>query len=182
MDEGGEEDDEDEEDEEDDFDDDDDDEPNELDQLVDALPAKLRQRVLNKKQADEASSDEEEAPEDEDEGWGRKKKAYYSADTADLEIGQDIEDAKDEEEAALELHKKTLSRMTEDDFFDDFGEQDDAKASKRKSKAKKGKGDKLMGELEDLALDSAPQQVPHFTSRRLACALYFGQALCRTCR
>ena len=36
----------------------------------------------------------------EEAGWGRKA-AYYSADTTDLEIGQDVEDAKDEEEAAL---------------------------------------------------------------------------------
>lgn len=35
----------------------------------------------------------------EKEGWG-KKKAYWSGDTADLEIGQDVQDAEDEEEAA----------------------------------------------------------------------------------
>ena len=35
----------------------------------------------------------------EKEGWG-KKKAYWSGDTADLEIGQDVQDAEDEEDAA----------------------------------------------------------------------------------
>lgn len=35
----------------------------------------------------------------EKDGWG-KKKAYWSGDTADLEIGQDVQDAEDEEEAA----------------------------------------------------------------------------------
>jgi U3 small nucleolar RNA-associated protein 3 len=79
--------------------DDDDEEENELRNLVDALPAKIRQKVLSKGKAndDDSSEDEQEA---EEEGWGRKKKAYYSADTTDLEIGQEFEDAKDEEEAA----------------------------------------------------------------------------------
>lgn len=41
----------------------------------------------------------------EKEGWG-KKKAYWSGDTADLEIGQDVQDAEDEEEAAEVNHTK----------------------------------------------------------------------------
>lgn len=82
-------------------DEDEDEEENELRELVNALPARLRQKVLKKGAAEEDS--EEEAEAEEDEGWGAKKKAYYSGDTADLEIGQDAEDAKDEEEAALVL-------------------------------------------------------------------------------
>lgn len=42
---------------------------------------------------------DEESEEEKEEGWG-KKKAYWSGDTADLEIGQDVQDAEDEEEAA----------------------------------------------------------------------------------
>jgi hypothetical protein len=42
---------------------------------------------------------DEESVEEKEEGWG-KKKAYWSGDTADLEIGQDVQDAEDEEEAA----------------------------------------------------------------------------------
>ena len=48
-------------------------------------------------------SDDEDGDDDEEENpsssWG-KKKAYWSGDTADLEIGQDVQDAEDEEEAA----------------------------------------------------------------------------------
>ena len=44
-------------------------------------------------------SDEDDDEEEQEEGWG-KKKAYWSGDTADLEIGQDVQDAEDEEEAA----------------------------------------------------------------------------------
>ena len=35
--------------------------------------------------------------------WGGKKSVYWNADTADLEIGQDFQDAEDEEEAAKVL-------------------------------------------------------------------------------
>ena len=55
------------------------------------------------KDDDESDSDEEsDADDEEDEtsGWG-KKKNYWSGDTADLELGQDMQDAEDEEEAAL---------------------------------------------------------------------------------
>lgn len=45
------------------------------------------------------SDSDEEEEEEQEEGWG-KKKAYWSGDTADLEIGQDVQDAEDEEEAA----------------------------------------------------------------------------------
>ena len=44
-------------------------------------------------------SDDDDEEEEQEEGWG-KKKAYWSGDTADLEIGQDVQDAEDEEEAA----------------------------------------------------------------------------------
>ena len=87
--------------EEDDGEEDDDEAEGDLHDLVNALPAKMRQKVLSK-EAYESSDDEEGGDDTEDSaGWGKKKAAYYSADTTDLEIGQDIEDAKDEEEAAM---------------------------------------------------------------------------------
>ena len=58
----------------------------------------MRQKVLHGRPLDE-DSDEEEDQEDQDESWG-KKKVYWSGDTADLEIGQEMEDAEDEEKAA----------------------------------------------------------------------------------
>ena len=69
--------------------------------LVENLHPKLRQKVLMN---DVDGSDDDEDQNDGEKGdtflsrWG-KKKAYWNADTADLEIGQEFEDAIDEEEA-----------------------------------------------------------------------------------
>ena len=49
--------------------------------------------------------------------WGNRKRDYYHGDTADLEIGQEIEDAELEEEAGLEVLKARLDGMEEDDFM-----------------------------------------------------------------
>ena len=48
--------------------------------------------------------------------WGKKKKSYYYGDTADLEIGQDEEEAYLEEEAAKEVLKARYADMEEGDF------------------------------------------------------------------
>lgn len=58
--------------------------------------------------------------------WGRKKSAYYHGDTADLEIGQDEEDAFLEEEAAKDVQAARFKDMTEDDFVLSDDEHDDA--------------------------------------------------------
>lgn len=100
--------------------------------LVDNLPANLRQKVLLGRtnfdsDDDDSDDDDNEDGEDNNQGYGAlsgvsnwgKKKSYYTGDTADLEIGQDIEDAIDEEEAALLLQKKRLQSMRESDFIDD---------------------------------------------------------------
>ena len=80
--------------------------------VVDNLPSDLRRQVLKrgaaankKKQGDAAEDSEDDDDEDEEEevkdaGWGRKKGVYWSGDTGDLEIGQEMEDAEEEEEAA----------------------------------------------------------------------------------
>lgn len=94
----------------DDSDSDDEDlEGDELKQLVDNLPSKLRQQIRKKADIEkrrkagmevESESDSEEEEESEqEEGWGKKKKTYWQGDTADLEIGQEMDDALEEEEA-----------------------------------------------------------------------------------
>ncbi len=47
--------------------------------------------------------------------WG-KKRNYWSGDTADLEIGQDMQDALDEEKAANTLQASRLREMDMRDF------------------------------------------------------------------
>ena len=58
--------------------------------------------------------------------WGSKKSAYYHGDTADLEIGQDEEDAELEEEAGREVVKARLETMDEGDFLLDDNDEDDS--------------------------------------------------------
>ena len=62
----------------------------------------------------------------EDDNWGRKKKQYWQGDTADLEIGQDIADAEDEEAAALELHQTRLKRTKMEDYDVDYSDASDS--------------------------------------------------------
>jgi U3 small nucleolar RNA-associated protein 3 len=56
--------------------------------------------------------------------WGSKKSVYYHGDTADLEIGQDEEDAFLEEEAAKEVQAARYEQMAEDDFVMSSDEED----------------------------------------------------------
>lgn len=63
------------------------------------------------------SSSEEEDEELQDvRNWGRNKKAYYHGDTADLELGQETDDAYLEEEAAKEVQRARYEEMADDDF------------------------------------------------------------------
>ena len=58
-------------------------------QLLNTLPADAKRKILSKKKISAGSDDEDEdEPDEETTGWGKKKSAYYSGDTADLEIGQ----------------------------------------------------------------------------------------------
>jgi hypothetical protein len=62
--------------------------------------------------------------------WG-KKQNYWAADTADLEIGQDMQDALDEEEAAKDLQKKRLKSINAEDFAmsdSDSNDDDDSQS------------------------------------------------------
>jgi U3 small nucleolar RNA-associated protein 3 len=92
----------------------------------------------DKKQRRDAESSEEEPSsnsEDEDDildmedsdvrDWGRNKSSYYHGDTADLEIGQDEDDAFLEEEAAKEVQAARYEHMDEDDFAMSDDEEDE---------------------------------------------------------
>lgn len=80
---------------------------------------------------DEDSEDEAEELEEEDGydeeskllRWGRSKAQLYGGDTADLEIGQDVEDAEEEEALALELQRQQYETLEASDFAldGDFG-------------------------------------------------------------
>jgi U3 small nucleolar RNA-associated protein 3 len=77
-----------------------------------------------------SSSDDDEEDEFQENvrDWGRKKSAYYNGDTADLEIGQDKEDAILEEQAAKQVQAARFQNMTEEDFLlsDSDDQADDA--------------------------------------------------------
>ena len=98
----------------DDYDSEDDDADNQtskntkITRLLDNLDPQLRQKVIMGKGGDALSEESDEDDDDDEDavdglressGWG-KKGNYWSGDTADLEIGQDEQDAEDEEVAA----------------------------------------------------------------------------------
>lgn len=124
------------------------------------------------------------------------RSSYYDADTADLEIGQEYEDAEAEEEAALELQKASYKGMDAADFGeDDEGreqvEEGDAQGGHKNSKNKADpgapgvKGSALLtmkNDLEQIALGSHGEVravdhdanwcfEQHRCSRRIACRL-----------
>ena len=88
---------------------------------------------------DEDSSDDEsdEEPETNVFNWGSKKHSYHHGDTADLEIGQDEDDALLEEEAGKEVQLARLEDMEEDDFMLDTGAESSIKETSKKSRGKK---------------------------------------------
>ena len=131
-----------------------------LKRLVDDLPSSLRQKVLmgHKINTDggdsDADSDDDRAAEAKLRGitnadaaaalvgnWG-KKKHYWAGDTADLEIGQDMQDALDEEEAAQELQEGRLRSMDMQDYgsssSSDSEEEEMAAPGKKNAAARLG--------------------------------------------
>jgi U3 small nucleolar RNA-associated protein 3 len=116
-----------------------------------------------------ASSDDESLDDDsEDEpetnvfNWGSKKHSYYHGDTADLEIGQDEEDAILEEEAGKEVQMARLEGMEEGDFMldDRVGSLNEEKDLKKKSKRKKEKSDMSRKDKMKLMKASHPELMP----------------------
>lgn len=79
------------------------------------------------------SSDSDDDDDDDDlaanvRDWGKKKSAYYHGDTADLEIGQEEDDAFLEEKAAEEIQAARYEEMSEDDFVISDTENDKPEA------------------------------------------------------
>eukprot|EP01034_Spumella_vulgaris_P022961 gene22961-29146_t len=94
---------------------------NDLKNLVNSLPQAMRQKVLMKNSAEDDESDSEGEESVQEESWG-KKGQYWGNEVHDLEIGQSMDDAVDEAEAAQELQKEKVSRMQEEDFMDDYNQ------------------------------------------------------------
>ncbi|CAI5726429.1 unnamed protein product [Peronospora farinosa] len=68
--------------------------------------------------------------------WGKSRKTFYSADTAEYELEYDEEVAKDEEEAALELQRKQAEMMDDEDFGIDAPEAiEDAEEEEEENEA-----------------------------------------------
>lgn len=74
--------------------------------------------------------------------WGRSKQQYYNADATDLEIGQDFEDAEEEERAAREVERARYEDMGEGDYGA-FDVEEETLGGRLKGKGKdKGKKEK----------------------------------------
>ncbi|KAL7555564.1 hypothetical protein ACA910_013040 [Epithemia clementina (nom. ined.)] len=88
----------------------------------------------------DGDDDEVDGNMDDVRNWGSKKSVYYHGDTADLEIGQEHEDAFVEEEAANEVQMARMKELSEQDFVlssDSEGERDGSKRVVRKGGASK---------------------------------------------
>lgn len=112
----------------------------------------MKQRILrgDAGDAEDSMSEGDGSDSEEEEGWGKKKKAYWSGDTADLEIGQDVQDAEDEEEAAMELVHSRSAGLDVSDYYEGLAAPS---VEATKGKGKKGKSaayqpDKLQKALE----------------------------------
>lgn len=94
-------------------------------------------RYVDKNAESYTSSEDSDSSDDEDDDvvkedprkWGKKKSLYYHGDTADLEIGQEEDDAFLEEEAAQEIQKSRFEEMDEDDFM--LSEDEEGSSSKK---------------------------------------------------
>ena len=92
-----------------------------------------KQNYSDEEEEQEMSSDDDDDDlEMDDEAvtdWGRKKASYFGGDTADLEIGQNEDDAYLEEEAAKEVQSARYEQMDEDDFVLSDNEDENEKPS-----------------------------------------------------
>lgn len=123
-----------------DSDSDEEDDEDELAKFVDTLDPSMRAAVLNEGGDSSSDGSDSEDKDGEDLGWG-KKKDFYNADTADLEIGQDFADAEDEEEAVKEAERVRSSKFSASDFGGNSSESDsDAEDRSSKSKTSRSRG------------------------------------------
>jgi len=121
--------------EEDDDDDDDDDSSSEDDEQKRYSDKKANNYSSSEEDSDSSDDDDDDDKIQEDpRNWGKKKSLYYHGDTADLEIGQEEDDAFLEEEAAQEIQKSRFEEMDEDDFV--LSGDDEEGTSSNKADAK----------------------------------------------
>ena len=83
--------------------------------------------------------------------WGSRKSNYYSGDVADLEIGQDVADAYDEEAAVKEVERVRFKNMDDGDFLsEDSDSNSDIADSVIKKSGKKTSSEELELPSKDL--------------------------------
>jgi len=100
--------------------------------------AAAMEKALASSDDDDSDSEEEEDSKSKLLNWGDNKHSYYHGDTADLEIGQNVEDAYLEEEAGKEVEKARLDAMDDADFMlDGDDKNDDGSDEEEESKSKK---------------------------------------------
>ncbi len=93
--------------------------------------------------------------------WGDKKHSYYHGDTADLEIGQDVEDAYLEEEAAREVEKAQLDDMDDEDFM--LGTNENGSEVEEPKPKKKMSTDE--GNMEIIKSSRSPKQLSQLSEK-----------------
>jgi U3 small nucleolar RNA-associated protein 3 len=112
---------------------------------------------------DDGSDDDEDDDDDSDDDeedqaiksmtsqWGKNKKAFHGADVTELELDDDEnEQAKLEEQAALELQSSQLGQMEEDDFDDDLDDDSEDEEDGKKGKGRsKSQDDGLLEAMND---------------------------------
>ncbi|GLE04042.1 hypothetical protein PINS_up012953 [Pythium insidiosum] len=85
--------------------------------------------------------------------WGKSKKNYYSADTAEFEMEDAEEVAKDEENAALDLQRKQAELMDDDDFGFDAADGADDDEEEEEEEQQPVDDEELLGDqLADIAM------------------------------
>jgi U3 small nucleolar RNA-associated protein 3 len=115
-------------------------------------------RFVDKKGENYSSSEDDSDSSDDDDGmikddprnWGKKKSLYYQGDTADLEIGQEEDDAFLEEEAAQEIQQSRFDEMDEDDFVLSGDDEEGGSASKKADDATSRKSKQQHEELQTI--------------------------------
>ncbi|TMW69346.1 hypothetical protein Poli38472_001502 [Pythium oligandrum] len=104
-------------------------------------------------EVDEFGNEEEKKRIDKmDAKWGKSRKNFYSADTAEFELEDDEEVAKDEENAALELQRKQATMMDDEDFGLDEEEDDEEADEEDEEQAPVDDEDLLGDQLADISM------------------------------
>lgn len=113
--------------------------------------------------------------------WGKKKSLYYHGDTADIEIGQEKEDAFDEEEAAKEIESSRFQVMDDDDFMAEETYEYDEGGPK---KAEQLDGDASITATRDLSNLSSKEKQRFIKKQHpeLLSLVAFFSDVCRECK